>query len=277
MSICPKCSAYYDDHSLAFCLADGAPLVQVDPGSRSWNEGTRSIEENKNSLRGQQRKRKWRRIWSSLAVALATIVLAYVLVARGFVGVEQVTPSRSPTPPPATTSSEPWPSPLPIPLSIPDLTPSPSPTREVPPSPSPTQIKITPPSPSPTQTKITPPSPSPFVIHETPTPPPPASPSPRISPSPTPCSETRETMIRRFGDMWRRRISDDPPKAAPGAQEKPILEWIEYQVSFKECKAAFITAKYEWVFRPNAVSSGRRVSGEKRFGCFKVVGIWVCN
>src|ERR1044071_9995297 len=84
--ICPKCGDYYADASLAFCLVDGTPLINVDPLSERWSEGTRVIEEKENALRKQKRKLKWRRVMVS-TMAVATLVVMVVAV-NSFIVVE---------------------------------------------------------------------------------------------------------------------------------------------------------------------------------------------
>jgi cytoskeletal protein RodZ len=114
---CPKCSAYYEDELLAFCLVDGMPLIGVAPGSESWSKGTRVIEEKTKASIKQQRRLKWRRIVLS---AMTTLMLTMV-VARSFTveiipakTVPALAAAPSPSPSPAfsallTTSESPSP------------------------------------------------------------------------------------------------------------------------------------------------------------------------
>lgn len=81
MSICPKCGAYYAAGSSAFCLADGAPLVNVDPNSTKWSEGARFIEKKEKALRGQKRRLQWRRVVLS-TMLLATLVVCAMAIRR---------------------------------------------------------------------------------------------------------------------------------------------------------------------------------------------------
>ena len=62
MRVCPKCGGFSDDGSLAFCFVDGAPMIDVDPNSEIWNQGTRFIEKKQKASRRQRRKLKWRRV-----------------------------------------------------------------------------------------------------------------------------------------------------------------------------------------------------------------------
>jgi len=109
MRICPKCSAYYADDSSTFCLIDGMPLMNVDPSSDNWSEGSRVIEEKENALRKQQRKLKWRRVLMS-TMLIATIVVCAASINR-WTYVEKVGPERTPSPTPSPT---PTPSPSPV-------------------------------------------------------------------------------------------------------------------------------------------------------------------
>ena len=86
---CPKCSAYYADQSLAFCLADGTPLVDVD--NERWSEATKAIEEKTRTARKQHRKLIWRRI---VMATLTTSMLA-IVVSRSYV-VETTTATTIP-------------------------------------------------------------------------------------------------------------------------------------------------------------------------------------
>ncbi|HXQ69040.1 MAG TPA: carboxypeptidase-like regulatory domain-containing protein [Pyrinomonadaceae bacterium] len=73
---CPKCGAYYADESLAFCFADGMPLLSVAPDSETWQEGLRAIEEKTQSLRKHQRNLRLRRV---VLGGVTTLILATVL------------------------------------------------------------------------------------------------------------------------------------------------------------------------------------------------------
>ena len=74
MRVCPKCSAYYGSDSSPFCLADGTPLVTVDPGSDNWSKGSQMIEQKNDALRKRQQRLKWRRVVMG-AMFTATIVV----------------------------------------------------------------------------------------------------------------------------------------------------------------------------------------------------------
>ena len=78
---CPKCRAFYADEALAFCLADGWPLLTVAPDSESWQEAVRAIEEKTQSLRKHQHKLRLRRL---VLGGMTTLILAMV-VSRSYV------------------------------------------------------------------------------------------------------------------------------------------------------------------------------------------------
>jgi hypothetical protein len=84
--ICPKCGDYYADASLAFCLSDGAPLINVSPSSERWSEGARVMEGKESALKNQKRKLKWRRVVVS-SMAMTTLVVVVVAVSS-FIEVE---------------------------------------------------------------------------------------------------------------------------------------------------------------------------------------------
>src|SRR6185295_3968151 len=102
MLLCPKCGDYYDDASLAFCLADGTPLVGVDASSESWTEGARVIKQKDSALR----KLKWRRV-ASLMIMLIVTMVVYGVASQRYIYL--VPPSPTPTPTP-TPSPSPTPS-----------------------------------------------------------------------------------------------------------------------------------------------------------------------
>jgi hypothetical protein len=78
---CPKCGDYYADAALAFCLVDGAPLIDVDPDTEIWSEGTRVVEEKENALRKLRRRVKWRRVFmSAMTTVVVTLVVCVVAV-----------------------------------------------------------------------------------------------------------------------------------------------------------------------------------------------------
>lgn len=106
MRICPKCGDYYADGSLAFCLADGAPLVGVDPGSQNWSEGARVIAEKAKALSKQKRRLKWRRV--ALGTMMILTVVAFLLAAA-----QNRFYLEPPPPPPATPTPTPSPTPTP--------------------------------------------------------------------------------------------------------------------------------------------------------------------
>lgn len=145
MRVCPRCGDYYADAQLAFCVADGTPLVNVDPRDEKSNEGSRVVAEKAKRLSNRKRKLWMRRIGLG---ALTTLILALVM-ARSYT-VETTTPVVSPTPSPSPSSSptvfqfaaspSPTPSPSPSPSASPSPSPSASPTASPSPSPSPTPI-----------------------------------------------------------------------------------------------------------------------------------------
>ena len=78
---CPKCGDYYADGALAFCLVDGAPLIDVAPHTESWSEGTRVVEEKERALRKLGRTVKWRRVFmSAMTTLIVTLVVCVVAV-----------------------------------------------------------------------------------------------------------------------------------------------------------------------------------------------------
>ena len=132
MLVCPRCGDYYADVLFAFCLTDGAPLVSVDAGSERWSEGARVIEEKKNALKKQKRRRKWRRILSVLTMLIVTMAVYGAATKRYIYLVpaasQSPTPTSSPTPlatPTATLTPTSTPTPTtPTATTIANLTPA---------------------------------------------------------------------------------------------------------------------------------------------------------
>lgn len=263
MRLCPKCRDYYADASLAFCLNDGTPLIDVSPRSESWSEGERVIEEKENALRKQARKIKWRRVLFSAMTMLITTLVVFVVAVNSFIYLK---PEQEEVAPGAPVST--WP------------TVTPSPTA------SPGAATIITQTPTPTPKPSSSPRPTP-------------SPSPQLTSTPAPTctdadkSREREIIIRRFGDRWRRNIESERSQviarnAPAGADNAPTgvdnaeasLGPIEYQITFPEaCMPGFVRARYAWQIRTNVNGTIRvaTVAKEKRFTCLKVGGAWLCR
>lgn len=159
---CPKCSAYYADAQLAFCFADGMPLVDVDRNSEQWNEGSRFIQEKAKAGR-KHKRRRW--LWRIVLGGLTTVLLA-MSVTKSFTVETTPPPLKNPSlpllqesPPPGLfLLTEPAPDAA-SPLPSPSDSPSPSRSISISPSPSPEQSVASSPSPTPTPS----PSPSPSI------------------------------------------------------------------------------------------------------------------
>ncbi len=139
MRVCPKCGDYYADDLLAFCLADGTPLVNVEPEGDQWSKGSRVVEEKLKRLNKQKRSTRLR--W--VVAALVTILMAAALMSRSFtIETSKVNPPSSPSPSPPSQSGSPSssPTPSPSPQTTLSLPPSPSPSLSPSPSPSPSPV-----------------------------------------------------------------------------------------------------------------------------------------
>lgn len=107
MRVCPKCGDYYADPSAAFCLADGAPLVDVDPRSDAWGEGVRVIEEKERAGRRLRRRLKWRRVLLISTTMLVVTMVVVVVAVNSFIYLRPApTPTPTPTPTPPVCSEE---------------------------------------------------------------------------------------------------------------------------------------------------------------------------
>ena len=295
MRFCQKCGDYYADGSLAFCLNDGTPLVDVNPLSERWSEGERVIEEKENALRKQKRKLKWRRVLLSVMTMLIAIMVVCVVAVNSFIYLnpqqEEVVPDKPLTP--ATTPGGRSASVIASTPGKPGSTPTPWLRDKPRPTASPVAAKIITPTPTPTPAPRPTPSPA---LKPTPTP----SPSPRPTPSTSPqltitlppkCTDAdksreREAIIKRFGDRWRRSIEGERSKiiarnAPAGADNaEASLGPIEYQITFLDaCMPGFVRARYVWQIRTNVngMIEVATVAQEKRFTCVKIGGSWLCR
>jgi hypothetical protein len=263
---CPKCGDYYADELLAFCLADGTPLVNVNPHSQNWSEGTRVIEEKENALRKQERRLKRRRLMLRAMTMLMAAIIVLVVVVNGMIYLkpaqeepDQDEPLTAATAPggPSVSVVQGKPLPTPKPTAGPRPTASPIATETTRPTPAPTPITTS------TQT-----------------------PTPTVSLTPA-CTEAdkgreRESILKRFSDSWRRKIEAERQRiiaenaSARGENAEASLGAIEYQVAFlKGCMAGSVTAKYVWkITSPTKAVS---VPKEKRFSCVKIGDAWMCR
>ncbi|HEY0169920.1 MAG TPA: carboxypeptidase-like regulatory domain-containing protein [Pyrinomonadaceae bacterium] len=121
---CPRCGDFYAGDALAFCTADGTPLVDVATPGEGWSEGARVVEEKTKALRKRERRLRWRRwMWSAVTTLLVTLVVCVLAVnVYIYLGPKQkdvaLVPSSTPTPTPTPTPS-PTPSPTPTPTPTP--------------------------------------------------------------------------------------------------------------------------------------------------------------
>ncbi len=78
MRVCPKCGDYYDEADPLFCKRDESALINVKPGTDTWNEGERVLEEKDRARRQQIGRTSRRRFW---AIAIASVVILIVMAA----------------------------------------------------------------------------------------------------------------------------------------------------------------------------------------------------
>jgi len=74
---CPKCGGFYADKSLAFCLADGSPLIALVPGNADWHKGSSVISDKAKKLRRLEVMR-----WS--LISAATLLLSSTVLYASF-------------------------------------------------------------------------------------------------------------------------------------------------------------------------------------------------
>ncbi|HKO43699.1 MAG TPA: carboxypeptidase-like regulatory domain-containing protein [Pyrinomonadaceae bacterium] len=142
---------------MAFCLADGTPLVRVIPNTQSWTKGKQVLGEAEKLLRKQKRRLKWKRVLSRAISTLVITTVVCVVAANSIIYLKPRTEDKSVSNPlaradgltrpddstavglasdPASlTSPTPTPTPTPRETKL-TLTPTPTPTPS--PTPSPT-------------------------------------------------------------------------------------------------------------------------------------------
>jgi hypothetical protein len=283
MLLCPRCGDYYADAALAFCLADGTPLVSLDLSSERALEGSRIIEQKEKARRKQKKRQHWWGVSSVMTMLILTMI-AYGVVAKRYIYL--VPAPASPAPPPTPSPSPLWsrslsPTPSPSPSLLPSPTivirETPTPTIVIEETPTPIVIKQTP-----TPTIVIKETPTPIMIMQTPT--------PRIVIKETPttpeCSESdrshaKETILSRYRETWQRRIESERNKIIAQFSDGPVrasaeLGPVEYETAIvNQCTVASVRARYVWrVYSP--VKPSTSVPREKRFTCVRVVGAWLC-
>lgn len=251
MRVCPKCGDYYADGLLAFCLADGTPLVDVAPGGETWSEGVRVVEEKAHALRQHGRRLKRRRILTSVMTTLVMTVVVCVVVVNSLIYLrpppEQGVPAE-----PLTLAATPPPAGL-IDSIIPTREPTPTPTATATPTATPT--------PTPTQVCT-----DAYKRRES------------------------EFIIRSYGGAWRQKIKGERNKIiaehapdARGAQRaEASLGEIEFTAEFSDkCRVCVVSARYAWRVRTNAALTASTkdltVARGKRFTCVRIGGAWLCG
>lgn len=269
MKYCPKCRSFYDDASLAFCLADGIPLVEINESDSLWNEGSNAIETSRKIVIKQVRRQKFAKI-SRILVMMMLIAMAITVVAMNiYVNIptkkDEIVANISPTPTIMPTVA---------PTSRTNTEQTPLPTI------SPTQT----PSPTETLTETVTPTKTPVITPKPTTPFPPGD----------PCIHQqvieRPNLLKSNASFFRSIIERDKGEVIGEYQRmrrKPataeaILQIDNTTVTFKNCNsAAEIIVPYFWRISPQSPAAVKEPSvdlptKQKRFSCQKG-RIWVCE
>lgn len=303
MQLCPKCGDYYADASLAFCLKDGTPLVEVSPRSESWRKGEQVIEEKENVLRKQKRRLKWRRVFMSVMTMLIATMIVCVVAVNSFIYLKPQ-PDEVVLVKPLTHASEP-------------AEPSGSTMPSTPGGSAPTPDTITPtttPKISATPSRKDANSNTNVNTHSN------TNANANINTNhntninttnnanintnvninhninaninintnsdirPPVCSDAdqrreSEAIIKSFGAIWQQRIGSDRREIIAQAGQAgafAVLSPLKYESKFlKGCSAALITARYAWqVDSPTGVVT---IPKKKGFTCIKLGGAWLCR
>jgi hypothetical protein len=290
MRLCPKCGDYYADGSLAFCLVDGTPLVNVNSLSERWSEGARVLEGKENALRKQKRRLKGRRVLMTAMTMLITTLVVCVVAINSFIYLKPK-PEEVVVVKPLTQTSEPAePSGSILPSTPDDSAPTPDTTTPITTpttSASPrrkdanvhtnvntnvntntnTNANISTSTGINTNTNVN----THVNVNSNTNTNSNANTNTGINVNintnsdtrPTVCSDAdksreREIIIKRFGDRWRRNIEGERSKViatnAPAGIDnaEASLGTIEYQITFLEaCLPGFVKARYVWQIRTN--------------------------
>ncbi len=254
MKFCPKCQSFYDDESLAFCLADGIPLVKLNQSDELWSEGSNAVENSRQIHQKQIRRQKLKRFSRILITTVMIIMVISVIAMNIYIytppsedeKVENITPTPTIEP---SISPELLSTPNVISTPVSTITPLPNTTI------------------SPTPTK----SPTPKL-------------SPTVTNSPAICSpQKEEAIIRNFNiSIWRKKILPEKPvvlekylkeHAVRAEADLGFVEQISVKVS-SDCKTATVFVPYVWTILPTA-RAPFPVKGNRTFSCNKD-GSWKC-
>lgn len=275
---CPTCSAFYATPGLAFCVADGAPLVVIDPGSEKWEQGRRYFEKAEEIRKQVAWKRKRR---GALVVTASVLVVALVVsvVTVNALILLKVLPNAPvadapPSPPIAVANPQPtpdiqWPAPG---AGTPESTPAPTPT--------PTPVATPSPLPSPKATPtITP------VLIDTPTPP--TTPT-NTAPTPACSAVDRErekgAITGRYAEKWSSAARATPPNP-PGGSERGVQTEVtfagaEYSTTvLTSCVFASVNGTFIWQFRQtyNGHTKISTFTTQRSYNCDKNGNTWICH
>lgn len=238
MRTCPKCGDYYADDLLAFCLADGTPLVGVIPHGEVWSDSLRVVEEKERALRKQRRRLRWRRVLLSATTTLVVSMVVCVVVVNGFIyltqGPEENRRADASTP------------------ELPKANPTTTPTI------------IT----TPDITRETTPTPTPTPTHEG------CSDADRSRESKV-VVRVVSRMWQDDVEGERDRVTREHSKN--GVKANAELSGTEYKSSVqRKCSAATVTVSHTWtVFTPRGTEPP--VHSSQTFACAKVSGAWGCH
>lgn len=251
---CPRCGDYYADDSLAFCLADGTPLVGVDPLSQRWSEGARLVEEKERAQRKWRRRLKWRRVLAVTTTMLITTMVVFVVAANSLIYLRPNPDTGSGvvatalTPAPATPPETPTPTPT--------ATPTPTPTPHCSEADERREKEILISKYEKTWGRI--------IKREEP------DIAARYGKYVLPVSTPRNALV-----------ANREPEVLEGV---PKLDPVNYKVAFsKACTRAFVTARYAWRIvwadRGNGLPKieDRKIPKRKPFTCLKDGGNWRCG
>ncbi len=277
MKYCPKCRSFYEDANLAFCLADGIPLVEMKQSDALWNEGAEAVSHSRQVFRQQMRKEKLIRISKLLVTVLIMILVISVVAMKIYINLptkpdekaQNISPSPTISPKieptiQITDEQTPLPTVSPNETASPTLTPTPTPSV------TPTKTVTVTPTPTPT---VTPP--------RTPTPIPPDPCIPQFA-------NERWFLVNKNESFFRSSIEREKAEIIKEYQIKyrktatAELTLTDTYASYISCFKAGVTVSYFWtIILQSAVGAVKEPNiilptKQKSFSCEKGRG-WTCS
>ncbi|HMS41295.1 MAG TPA: hypothetical protein PKE69_13780 [Pyrinomonadaceae bacterium] len=277
MKFCPKCRSFYDDAGLAFCFADGIPLVEINQSNALWNDGNRAVETSRRIIQKQTRRQKITRISRILIMSVMMILVISVIAMNIYINLPPKTDEKVVNILPSPTIS---PTVEPTAQTIIEQIPSPttSPTESISPSPIPSPT----PTVSPTTTETPSPTKTPTITPKPTTPIPPGDPCiPQFA-------NERPILLNRNASFFLSSIERERGEIIQEYQRKhrkpatAELTLSNTNALYRSCFKADVIVSYFWTIIPQSAVGAVKEQNitlptkQKSFSCQKSNG-WSCS